>query len=329
MQKYSFNPYSGRKSPGFRFCFHVSSIAHRPLFLPIDMKTLPQIQRLLKGESPIVVFNQQDIRSARKAFCEFRKKFDFAYWATTEYRIRDINDADNIIPLKLNNYQQYIIDILQKRYTNQQNSRYLITKSFGRCGVTTCVQAYILWLQTFKCQKHSFTCSASDVSLFPLKADISRYLKRDVVTSGNSIPLPEVGYKAFFNTYRNPDFIRGIDLGYMHFADMSRWNDPYGKLSSRVYSGAFSSVLMRYDTLVVLEGNVPKEEGMYLRDINQLRLSAETRMASLKHICLNPFFLDYVSLSNIPNVIPHYLDINLNHAFDQNKKIIIPHPNTK
>lgn len=323
--KYTRNPYTGRQSAGFRFCFHVTSIAHRPLFLPIEMKSIPQVQRLLKGESPLSVFNRDSIRSARRDFCELRKRFDFAYWAVNEYYIRDIHDADKIVPLRFNSFQHYIIDILQKRYTNRQHSSYLITKSFRPCGVTTCVQAYMLWLQTFQCQKHSFTCSASDISLHPLKANLCRFLSRDVVSPDKFISLPQVGNKAFFNTFRNPDYIRGIDLGYMHFADMSRWHDKDGHLSSRVYAAARSSVLMKYDTLVVLEGNIPKDENLYLRDIFQLRLPADLRMSSFSHICCNPFFLDHVSLANIPNVIPHFLHINLDHAFDQSRKICIPH----
>ena len=105
------NPYTGRHSPGFRFCFHVRAIAHRPIFLPLVMKNHYKIQRLLKGESPLSVFECSSYQAARVAFSELRKKFDFAYWAITEYYIRDLNDADNIIPLHLNTCQNYLIDI--------------------------------------------------------------------------------------------------------------------------------------------------------------------------------------------------------------------------
>lgn len=289
------------------------------------MKSLPQIQRLIKGESPLSVFNRHDIRSARQAFCEFRKNFDFAYWAATEYYIRDIHDADNIVPLKFNSYQHYIIDIIQKRYTNRQQSRYLITKSFGRCGVTTCVQAYILWLQIFKCNKHSFTCTASDLSIYQPKSNLCRYLKRDIVPTDKSIFIPQANNCAFFNTYRNPDYIRGIDLGYLHLADMSHWQDSDGRLSSRVYAAANSSVLLKYDTLVVLEGNVPRDERIYKRDVSFLRLPVDVRMSFYSPICCNTFFLDYVTLSNIPNVTPFFLDINLNNCLENPPKITIPY----
>ena len=70
-----------------------------------------------------LIFNTNCIHEARRSFCELRKKFDFPYWAIKEYYIRDRNNADNIIPLKLNTVQNYLIDILQKCYHNRQPSR--------------------------------------------------------------------------------------------------------------------------------------------------------------------------------------------------------------
>lgn len=280
------------------------------------MKSLPQIQRLRQGESPLSVFNKPTIQSARKAFRELRKKFDFPFWAANEYHIKDINDPDNIIPLKLNSYQHHIIDTMQKRYSDRQTSRYIITKSFQRCGLTTCVQAYQLWLQIFKCQKHSFTCSASDISINPLKTNLCRYLNREIVPQDKALFIPQAGYRAFFNTFRTPDYIRGIDLGYLHLADMAYWPDKYGELSSRVFAAANSSVLNRYDTLVVLEGNVPTNQEYYHKDFNYLRFPFQTRMSLLSSICRNPFFLDNVAITCIalnktPKIIPFFHHIHL------------------
>ena len=201
------NPYSGHQAPDSRFCFHVRAIAHRPLFLPIEMKTIPQIKRLLERESPLSVFNCHFISSARMAFNDLRKQFDFAYWALKEYHVRDIKDADNIVHLYLNDYQHYVIDIIQKRYHNCQLGRYIISKSFGKVGLSTCIQAYILWLQTYCSFKNSYTCSASDISIHPLKTNLCRYHHWDIVPSAKFIFIPKAGKKAFFNTYRSPDYI--------------------------------------------------------------------------------------------------------------------------
>lgn len=141
---HSRNPFSGRNCSGYRFLFKSRSIANYSLFLPLEMKSLPQIIRLRRGESLLSVFNRSTLEDAREDFRNLRKKYDFDFWAATEYFIRDINDPDIFLPLRLNSYQHYIIDIFRKRYFNRLIGRYLITKSFGRCGLTSCIQAYIL-----------------------------------------------------------------------------------------------------------------------------------------------------------------------------------------
>ncbi len=307
------NPYTGRNSTGFRFCFHVTSIAQRPLFLPIEMKDLPEIQLLLKGEHPCSVFNVDSIRLARKAFAELRKQYDFPFWAACEYYIHDIKDADNIIPLILNKYQSYIIDIFQRRYHNRELGRYIITKSFGKVGVTTCVQAYILWMQIYKCCNNSYLCTNSEIAINPLKTNLCRYLKRDITPPEKYIYLPKADRRAFFNTYRCPDYIRGINLGYVHYADMSRWHDPENRFSSRVYQAATSAVLLSYHTLVVMEGNIPKEERLQIQKYKTPSLPYHERFACLTHLTNNPYFLRQVILNYVPDSKAVNFHINLNH----------------
>ena len=81
------NPYTGRLSAGFRFRFNVRAISHRPVYLPLEMKELSQIKLLMQGSSPLEVFNRLSIQSARKAFNDLRKQFDFPFWAATEYSV--------------------------------------------------------------------------------------------------------------------------------------------------------------------------------------------------------------------------------------------------
>lgn len=324
MKKISRNQYTGYRAPGFRFRFHVRSIAHRCLFLPLVMERIPQIQRLLRGESPCTVFNTNCIHEARRSFCELRKKFDFPYWAIKEYYIRDRNDADNIIPLKLNTVQDYLIDILQKRYHNRQPSRYVVTKTGFPCGLTTCVQAYMTWLQTYQCRNNSYTCSSSEINLNPLKTNLCRWLGRDVVPSEKWLFLPRVDGRAFFNTYRSPDFIRGINLGYVHFADMSKWKDPDGDLTKRVMRAAVSAVLHRYFTLVIWEGNIPKEERFNIKKYQNFCLPLDVRLMQLAHLSANPYFLNYAALANAAHEDSPIIHINLDDAFFSHRRLQIP-----
>lgn len=317
------NAYTGRHAPGFRFCFHVRSISHSCLFLPLSMRELPQIQRLLKGESPLTVFNRHSLSTARVAFNELRKEFDFTYWAVKEYYVRDMKDADNIIPLRLNIPQSYMIDVMQKRYHNHLRARYVITKTFGRCGLTTCVQAYILWLQTYQRREHAYMCTSSDINLNPHKADLCRWLKRDVIPSEPYIFLPRSNRNAYFNTFRSPDFIRGIDLGYGHFADMSKWNSSDGRLTSRVTSAAISAVLLEYFTLVVHEGNIPDGRRFPIQRMNDFRLPLAERVWKLRPLSRNPLFLDYAARAAHPDnpADPHPLHIDLDDAWSRSRRL--------
>ncbi|MDE6632665.1 MAG: hypothetical protein K2K23_06670 [Muribaculaceae bacterium] len=305
------NPHTGRLSAGFRFRFNLRALSHKALYLPLEMKELPQIKLLLQGSSPLDVFSCQSLQSARKAFNELRKQFDFPFWAATEYLVRDIEDPDLIVPLRLNPSQHKIADTFLRRFFNREIGRYIITKSYGRVGVSTCVQAYILWRQTYHFHKNSYTCSASDISINPLKTDICRYLHRDVVPPYKFIYLPKPDRRAFFNTYRSPDYIRGIDLGFVHFADMSRWHDPDGDCASRVYAAATSSVLLKYYSLVVLEGNIPKPDRFQIKEHQKLFLPWKLRIIKLSHLSNNPFFLDHVAIANLPDTTPHLFPINL------------------
>ena len=324
MKKTISNQYTGYRAPDFRFPFHVRSISHRRLLLPLEMKRHPCIRRLLKGESPLSVFKTQCIHTARQAFNDLRKKFDFAYWAITEYYIHDINDADRIIPFRMNLIQYYLIDIMQKRYFNRQPSRYVVTKTFRRCGLTTCVQAYILWLQTCRCPNNSYTCSSSDINLNPLKTDLCRFLKRDIVPSEHWLYVPKADRRAFFNTYRNPDFIRGINLGYVHFADMSKWKDCEGILTSRAFSAATSAVLLDYFTIVVIEGNIPKEDRFPVEHYQRFYLSFWDRIWQLQPLSGNPWFLDYVAYAASQPSDACLIHVNLDHAFDTSRRIHVP-----
>ncbi len=91
------NPFSGKNSSGFRFRIHIRSISTQPLYLPIEMTSLPQIMQLMQGISPIIVFNCHSKEYALSAFYNLRKQYDFDYWAASEYLIRDINDADGCL----------------------------------------------------------------------------------------------------------------------------------------------------------------------------------------------------------------------------------------
>lgn len=306
------NPISGRNCTGLRFRFHVPSISRRLLYLPLEMKSLTQIRQLIQGKSPLSVFECRSIDSARRAFSELRRNYDFDYWAATEYFVRDLKDADNIVPLYLNDCQHHVIDIIRRRFFLRLQSRYIISKSSRRIGLSTCIQAYILWMQTFQRSNNSYTCGPSEISIHPLKSNLCRHLNRDVIPSDMGVFLPRVGWCAYFNTFRNPDAIRGINLGYVHLADMSRWKDPDSKKSVRAYTAPASAVLLDYLTLVVLEGDVPKRKCFSIKGFIRKHPKEKDaiRIRKLSKTFCNPFFINNVMVATTSSD-PHFLHINI------------------
>lgn len=256
--QYFRNYLTGKHAPGLRFRFKNKTLSRSPLLLPIAMKHHFLMRELLDGACPLHVFNTSDIHVARQRFNQLRCKYDFSYWAATNYQIRDINDPDNFVYLILNRKQDYFISIIQSCFEKKSHSRFIITKKGSRIGLTTCVQAYITWRQLYAgLPGNALFCGASDFNLLHLKANLLRHLQRKYHPSANYIYLPTSGYKCFFNPFTNPDAPRGIDFKYVHLADMSKWKDRIGKTSTRAYVAAISGVLLDYRTLVVLEGNRP------------------------------------------------------------------------
>lgn len=307
------NPHSGYKAPGFRFRFHIRAISHRAIFLPLEMKSLPQIQSLLKGESPLSVFNVQTIQEARKAFSQFRYNFDFAFWATREYYIRDMTNKGNNIPLFLNEFQFHIIDTFQKRYYNRELGRYIITKSFSKVGVTTCVQAYILWLQTYKCKRNSCMCAFVDGDMYSFQKNLCHYLKQEAAYSERNIYIPQADRHAYFHPSNHPEGFSGKDIGYVHFADMSNWHDHNDEYTVAVISNLTSNVRMSFDTLVVQEGNIPKEDQLDMQKCQNPYIDRFYRLCYIEHLTNNPPFLYNVIMNNAPGSSSPYLHINLDH----------------
>lgn len=313
MKKTSRNPYSGRNSSGFRFRFHIPSISRLPLFLPIEMKELPQIKILLEGGSPLEAFGVDSLDTARRFFRSIRKRYDFDYWAIKEFFVRDINDPDRIIPLHLNDRQSFAIDIIRRRYFLRRHGRYIISKSGSRCGITTCIQAFILWLQTCVHSKNVYTCTHNDLNAIQLRDNLFRFLERRGSPYEKRIFIHMADNSFFFNTFRNPDAMRGIDFGYVHLADMSKWKDSASRTTGRAYVAGISGVLPDYSSIIVLEGNIPRPPYFSIqKEINvRPRCDEKIRKMRFRSVCRNPFFLNSVVVANdYPDPYLYHIDLD-------------------
>lgn len=252
------NNFSGLHAAGYRFRFRVQAISHRALYLPRPMRYLDDIKSLIDGDDPCHVFDTYDIHEARRRFNELRIRYDFPFWAATRFPIRHIEDPDIVTLLDLNEDQHLIINTFLKTYQDKEIGRFIITKNRPHCGVSTCVQAYIIWLQLFHNPKNSQICGLSNFHLGRFKENIARFFNRDSLNYGRyKFPIRDKYTSAFFNTRNKPDSMRGIDFGYVHLVDMAKWRDPEGFRSGRAIRAALSGILLDYRTLIVMEGNEP------------------------------------------------------------------------
>lgn len=306
------NPLSGRNSAGPRFQFRVRSIARNNLYLPLRMKSLQEIQRLLNGESPLVVFNCDSILDARQAFYRLRKRYDFPYWAALEHYVPDMDNPLRSVPLVLNLYQHHVVDVFSRRAFEGRRGLYLISKSVPKCGLSTVVQAYILWLQIHNWHSNSISYASSSDDLCRFKANLCSTLKKTGVMEGFSISVTDTDAVAYFNTYMSPGILSGIDCGFLHLADMSKWNDRTAEKSSLIFSSSVSRLQRNPAALVIMEGDKPADPKVMSVFKSSFVCPDTIRYLRLEAFGLNPFFLDNWLMVSDPdiNALFHHIDLD-------------------
>lgn len=294
MKKNSRNPYSGRNSSGFRFRFHIPSISRLPLFLPIEMKELPQINILLEGGSPLEAFGVDSLDTARMLFRCIRKRYDFDYWAVKEFFVRDINDPDRIIPLHLNDRQIFAIDIIRRRYFLRRDGRYIISKTGSRCGLTTCIQAYIFWLRNIN-SGNSITWSVGD-ELSSLKSTLHLNIHIPAYSSDTEVYVPDAQSYAFLFPYNKYDISRNSCrlVDYVHLSDMSKWDDKRCEYSIPLYVHSLDIIHESPHSLCVMEGDLPDPSGFSLTWWRNYFRNNGFQMALLDRFKVNPLLVNKI-----------------------------------
>lgn len=265
------------------------------------MKSLPEIKRLLAGVSPLSVFNSKSLPEARQAFYELRKKYDFPFWATLEYSVPDKDDSGQLVPLALNSYQSYVIDKILRNPCKERRSLLIICKSVPRCGLTTCIQALITWLQTCVWPSDSVTFSSTDEHASKLGKTLCRCLKQDAFQDFSAVRIPSVSKVAHFSSFQTPSFSWDRKkTGYVHLADMSKWFDPSAQLSYRIFSDSINAIPFKPSALFVMEGDIPHVSKFRIEEHQDYSIPQAVRWSRLNRVGPNPLFLDYLSIASRP-----------------------------
>lgn len=302
------NTISGFNSAGHRFKVRIRSLAHENMYLPVSMRQLPEMCLLLEGVSPFSVFDCYSIKEARLAFYELRKEFDFPYWAALEFRVPDIEDPHSIVPLRLNRLQHNLADSLISDSTDGIPHRYIITKTIPRCGLTTCVQAYLLWMQTYH-PDNSITCALSESMMSMMKANVSRCIRKD--GGRYRIFLNNKGVSAFFQSFDTPNVLDRVSGRFVHLADMSKWSDPSSEVSAHILSNALNGWRRQEAALFILEGDRPSDPDFRMENYRNYRIPEFIRLMQLASFSTNPVFLHKMTLVTDPKVSSDYRYIDL------------------
>lgn len=305
------NPISGYHSADPRFKVRIRSLAHENMYLPVSMRTIPQMIRLLDGVSPLEVLSCASIKEARLAFDELRKKYDFPYWAALDFKVLDIANPHRIVPLRLNPLQRSLADTLIRDSTDGLPHRYIITKTIPRRGLTTCVQAFILWMQTYH-PANSITCAPSEGVMDLMKANVSRYIRKDggryrIFLHGNRA-------SAFFQSPYTPHVLDRVTAGFVHLADMAQWLDRSSETTHHIISNALNGWVRRVPALFILEGDRPSDPRFRMEDHRNHHIPELIRLMRLSDFCDNPLFLSKVVTACDPGVSSDYQYIDLDKA---------------
>ena len=306
----TFNPISGRNSTGRRFRFFVRSIDSGNIYLPVEMKTHPLICRLRQGESPLSVFDVSSFPEARQAFCALRKKFDFPFWAATECSVPDIDNPSVLKPLILNHCQKYMMDAMLSRIYSGPNGLVLITKSVPKCGLTSCIQAYIRWRQLYVEPLSSITYASSDSDLSTLRQNFMRSIPCDSNINTFTHMGKDDPADAFFSVFSDCSFAENRSFSFIHMADMSRWPDKGALKTSLTYYTALRRLKGQSGNLVVLEGDIPHHQHFNIDSFKDDSVPEQIRLIRLDPFSDNPFFLlKYIQFSD-PSSSSLYIDLD-------------------
>ncbi len=305
------DPISGFNAPGPRFKARIRSISHNNMYLPIQMRDLHFLKELVNGASPLQVFHTSTIEQARAMFFRIRKCYDFPYWASTDFKIRDISNPHSIVPLRLNKYQHYLVDTLIRTNLDGKPKQYLIAKSIPRCGLTTCVQAYILWLKNKNAQ-NTLTCAPDDFIKEDMIADVNRLLDKQRSYSG--ISMNDFSTSTFYHSFYTPHILYGISANFIHLADMSKWYDHPTETTSHILSNTLRNWIRQKAAVYIMEGDKPSDPDFRMEDYQNPYVTRSFRLMQISDHCKNPLFVEKIIQANTPRLIPNFTYIDLDKA---------------
>lgn len=281
-----FNPVSGFGSVGERFECVIDDYPIRRQWLPLAMRRIPLVRRLIAAGSVekfltdklgISYDSDEDLRADRlkviDQFVRIRCRHDFPFWAATFVYIKRKGGGGDVL-FRLTRPQRRYVAMLEEARLAGEPIRIVMLKA-RQWGGSTTTQMYMAWLQF--CHKvglnsliiaHVASASTTIKAMFQKMLDAypvamlhrlneAYDLKEKKLVSvgltGNIHRVPQRDCTIQIGTAEKPDSCRSGDYSLVHLSEVGLWKKTEGKTPEDIVQAACSGVLLGPDTMIVLE----------------------------------------------------------------------------
>lgn len=268
-----YDPESGVMSPGTRFDIEVPELQPSRLRLPIEMQSQPEVKALMAGRSLTEAF-PGSLENARRRWFELRCRYDFPYWAYKCIKIKQKEGGGLDIPFLLNAPQRKLIGEFEKMREEGLPIRIVLVKA-RQWGGSTATQIYMLWLQLMRRMgfnslivghqnagtEEVISMAKTALDCYPRnllegEGDKMGEKEKVYVNSGlsrSAIRIPRRNFRIKAGSAERPDSSRGGDYALVHLTEVGIWKKTLGKSPEDIIRAATSGVLLRPETMIVME----------------------------------------------------------------------------
>lgn len=268
-----FDPVSGFDSPGKRFTLRCAELDPQIQHIPVAMRELPEVQRLIAGDSLTSVF-QGSLENARFSWFRLRCAYDFPFWAYKTMSIKQKNGGGLEIPFVLNAPQRKLIGLFESMREEGLPIRVILVKA-RQWGGSTATQLYMLWIQLMRHMGFNSLIvghqSASTEEVIGMaKRALDAYPRSLLAADGEVIPdkekvyvsggmsrsaisIPRRNFRIKAGSAERPDSSRGGDYALVHLTEVGIWKKTQGKSPDDIIRAATSGVLLQPETMIVME----------------------------------------------------------------------------
>lgn len=277
-----FNPVTGFGSVGERFEFALPDFPIRRQFLPVAMRSVPLVSKLVEAGSVKkfmtdtlgVDYSDDDRLKVIDQFVRIRCRHDFPFWAATFVHIQSKEPGEGEILFRLSRPQRKFVATLESMRLANKPIRLVLLKA-RQWGGSTASQLYMAWLQlVHKVALNSVIISQTKKTSFAIKAMYDRTLNSyplsmlhrlgesyderepkmtNVGMSGDYKRVPQRDCTITIASYEAPDALRGDAYSLVHCSEVGLWSPTDKKSPDSVVRSACSGVLLRPYTMIIYE----------------------------------------------------------------------------